>query len=217
MNSPFPPEIFFASVEAAQYPQAVAELLPEERNALSPQANERRILQFALGRKAAHLALSAAGIAPAALLRVDKTAVQSAPKWPVGVVGSIAHSNQSAVAAVAPNSALRAIGIDIETITSSTVEILPRIASPEEQAWVKGHGQRATLLFSAKEAIFKALNPLHGMGMGFRDVVLKEASGGQISLQLLRNFGEFRANSSFPVLFSEQTGMLVTGIVILNS
>ena len=43
------------------------------------------------------------------------------PVWPVGVVGSITHNAVIAAAIVAPTSAYRGIGMDIETVPSPAV------------------------------------------------------------------------------------------------
>lgn len=62
-----------------------AELFPEEE-AIVARAVDSRRKAFAAARRCARLAMAQLSIAPVAIPRLEK----SAPRWPVGVVGSIA-------------------------------------------------------------------------------------------------------------------------------
>lgn len=96
-----------------------------------------------------------------------------APVWPSGLNGSITHSHGQCAAVVAQDDIL--CGIDIERIASGTAfdAILHHCLSPQERDWVgKGHDDMpqnvlATLIFSAKETIFKALSSTVGGFFGF--------------------------------------------------
>lgn len=89
-----------------------------------------------------------------------------APRWPPGIVGSITHSGGFACAAVACASDVLGVGIDSETIGDPE-----RIAAIREAATVPaerrpdpswGEGLYYTLMFSAKESLFKCLYPATG-------------------------------------------------------
>jgi 4'-phosphopantetheinyl transferase EntD len=92
------------------------------------------------------------------------------PVWPAGVVGSIAHSCELAVAVVCSRDALLSIGVDAEPLLSEPAigEVMPLIAGRAELARLTDRlGDRsvaATLAFTAREAAFKCLSPI---GRGF--------------------------------------------------
>jgi 4'-phosphopantetheinyl transferase EntD len=114
-----------------------------------------------LGRAAARLALTELGFEdPPPILR----GAGREPLWPGGIVGSITHCGPWAIAAVANNQSIQAIGIDLEEIVAVPYnEISNVVCSEVERDWVFGGRDtrlRLAMLFSAKEAIYKALYPL---------------------------------------------------------
>lgn len=87
-----------------------------------------------------------------------------APIWPAGWRGSITHSAKRVAAVVGPAAQWQALGLDSEALLDppAAAEVLAmcgcsaeraRLAEPAARAWF---GLRATLLFCAKEAWFKA-------------------------------------------------------------
>ncbi|MEV4419908.1 hypothetical protein AB0L40_08030 [Patulibacter sp. NPDC049589] len=120
----------------------------------------------AAGRRCAARALAATGLpAPGPLPRRD----DGAPAWPAGAVGSISHTPGLVAAAAASATALGAIGLDVET------GILPVAAAglvcdvDERDRWAScvggGGALGATLAFSARESVFKALSAA-GIALG---------------------------------------------------
>jgi enterobactin synthetase component D len=91
------------------------------------------------------------------------------PKWPEGIIGSISHSKELAVAVVALNkSQTLKLGLDTELIINeSRFETIEKIVidkteielikSLTNEQWSKNI--LYTLVFSAKEALYKALYP----------------------------------------------------------
>ena len=82
--------------------------------------------------------------------------------WPTGIVGSITHSQGDAACAVASGRDVGSIGIDIE----------PHLPLP--------HGVLKCLdrlVFTAKEAVYKARFPVTGRTLSFEDVELSVAVG----------------------------------------
>ena len=136
----------------------------------------RRQAQFRAGRYCAMRALEAldAGIDQR---HVDR-APSGAPIWPVGVTGSITHTDDFASAAVASTTAVVSLGIDTERIMSEQQarEVGHLVASSMELEHCRAAGigspAAVTLVFSAKESIFKCLHPLVGRMFEFDDVRL---------------------------------------------
>ncbi|MGH1469552.1 MAG: 4'-phosphopantetheinyl transferase family protein [Cellvibrionaceae bacterium] len=98
------------------------------------------------------------------------------PQWPEGFVGSITHSKGFASAVVAQKEFIQSIGIDSEKLikekTANNIHshILTETENYEDNAWVSEDFQEyLTLVFSAKESIFKCLHPLVKQYFDFRD------------------------------------------------
>jgi 4'-phosphopantetheinyl transferase EntD len=89
--------------------------------------------------------------------------------WPKGIIGSLAHDDRVAVAAVADSRDVYALGIDIEPRESLPFSI-DIIAAPSECLKAVDVSYFGRLLFSAKEAVYKAVYPLDGAFLDFRDV-----------------------------------------------
>ncbi len=129
----------------------------------------RRLLEFTAGRTCAHEALALLGV-PSSGVPIGP---QREPRWPLGVVGSISHSKDLAVAAVAPLTLLHAIGIDVEPALPLDADLLGRICSPAELARLQSgpdSALRAKLVFSAKESVYKCLWPSTRQFLEFSDV-----------------------------------------------
>jgi 4'-phosphopantetheinyl transferase EntD len=176
--------ISLAATEAAVGDGA---LLPAER-ALIDGATAQRTAEFATGRHCARLALISLDprLTGTPLLR-DR---RGAPQWPRGVVGSVAHCPgwTGAVVARSRGSRLgpgvRAIGLDAEPIAPLPTGVLGIVASQEEREVLARLGGEQpgipwdTLLFSAKEATYKAWYPLTGIVLSHSAVdVALSASG----------------------------------------
>lgn len=95
-----------------------------------------------------------------------------APAWPDGIVGSLAHDDAVAVAAVARCSGFAALGIDVEPAEPLPDDIVELVATVAERSGLAGDPLRARLLFAAKEAVYKAMHPLDGVFLDFHDIVV---------------------------------------------
>jgi 4'-phosphopantetheinyl transferase EntD len=174
-----------------------AALFPAERRLLE-RAVERRRRQFATARACAREALGELGIAPTAILR----GVQGEPLWPAGVVGSITHCRGYSACAVAWEAELVSIGIDAEPNEPLPAGLLERVALASERRRVRTAGaedpaQRLgrrsggeevrldRLLFSVKEAVYKAWFPLTGRRLGLEDVEVAIGHSGELRARLL--------------------------------
>lgn len=170
--SPFPDSVGFSVIE--QHNNPLEGLFPEELTVLSPAAVEKRRIQFARGRIAAHAALRSIGLEPSPIGKGER----GEPIWPNNIIGSISHSSEYAIAAVCSDS-FQAIGVDIEDVnTELSHDISERICLTGELAWVNSadckdaHLRRVLSIFSAKETIYKALYPLCHKIFGFEDAHL---------------------------------------------
>lgn len=125
----------------------------ESRYRVCESFHPQRKKEFLGGRLAAHRVCQK--------LKKDIQCIDShenrAPIWPAGMVGSISHSSQYAMAIGALSENYWALGVDIEDRHRSTERLVKKILTPyEELNFLKN----STLIFSAKEAVYKALYPL---------------------------------------------------------
>jgi 4'-phosphopantetheinyl transferase EntD len=159
------------------------ELLPDEF-ALVERAVDKRVREFRAGRQCAHRALARLGQPLAPLLNDPSRA----PRWPVGVVGSISHCVGLAAAVVASTSSQQALGIDVEIDSPIDRKLWSSITRAAELSWLdrlapSRAGHVAKLLFSCKESFFKLQFPITRQMLGFEAVelqlgdVLLESSG----------------------------------------
>jgi 4'-phosphopantetheinyl transferase EntD len=150
-----------------------AGLFPAEE-ALVARAVEKRRREFASGRACAHRALARLGFEPGPVLAGER----GEPLWPEGALGSITHCRGYRGCAVARSADLAALGIDAEPHAPLPAGLIADVARPEElpalaelsRAEPAVHWDR--LLFSAKEAVYKAWYPLAERWLGFEDAVL---------------------------------------------
>jgi 4'-phosphopantetheinyl transferase EntD len=159
---------FLAQVKGLLPPGAVTAL---RRTRLAPQDSpllgfrERRVIEaavprrrqeFVAGRQAAHDCLEQLG-QHARALAPD---ANRAPEWPPGTTGSISHSNDLCLAVAALRTSVDSIGLDIETASSLSRELWPLVLTRPELLWLEELAEPerigwATLLFSAKESVYK--------------------------------------------------------------
>ncbi len=126
--------------------------------------NTKRRTEFAAGRVCASEALRGMGLIAEFPLPVRNRL----PVWPLGVVGSISHCNTIAVAMTAPKSRYCALGIDVESLLDpDTAQGIQQYVCRDEELdrlerYIPCRSRSLTILFSAKEALYKALFPLVG-------------------------------------------------------
>jgi 4'-phosphopantetheinyl transferase EntD len=140
-------------------------LLHEEMASLSFPAIERRRSSGA-ARCVARELMNSMGFAGLPILR----STSCAPIWPAGVVGSMAHDDRIAVAAVGLRRDLDAVGIDIEPAGPLPPDMLELIATPKERRSIADNPLWGKLLFSIKEAVYKAAYLLDHEFLDFYDI-----------------------------------------------
>jgi 4'-phosphopantetheinyl transferase EntD len=100
------------------------------------------------------------------------------PIWPAGFVGSLAHDETVAVAAVARSQDFRAVGIDIEPALPLPADMRDLVLSAREQQSLGEDPLAARVVFSVKEAVYKAVYPLDRVFLEFADIQV-DLKGGQ--------------------------------------
>jgi 4'-phosphopantetheinyl transferase EntD len=145
-------------------------LYPEEMTYVAD-AVEKRRREFTAGRNCARVALRMLGI-EAGPIRVGARRV---PIFPAGVTGTITHTNDYCAASVALQSEVRSIGIDAESNIPLSPGIHTLIMSSDELASLASLPRSYSvhwdiLVFSAKEAFYKAYFQLCQVELDFLDV-----------------------------------------------
>jgi 4'-phosphopantetheinyl transferase EntD len=146
------------------------ELFPSECLALG-RAVEKRRREFVTGRACAREALGRLGVPAVAV----PAGLDGEPRWPPGIVGSITHCAGYRACAVARSDAIVGLGIDAEPNRPLPDGLLEEVAHGRERdrlADGDGEADAGRLLFSAKEAVYKAWFPLARRRLGFEDVEL---------------------------------------------
>lgn len=128
----------------------------------------RRAGFFTAGRRRARMAIRSLGGDDFPILCHD----DGAPVWPGPWKGSLSHSGEWSVAVVSCEPALAGIGIDLQEIEYPfPVEIEELIFDPTERAMIAPLDARCRfLLFSAKEATFKAFRHAVGQPLSWDDI-----------------------------------------------
>jgi 4'-phosphopantetheinyl transferase EntD len=144
-----------------------AALLPPERSAFAASVVK---VQRASGaaRLLARDLLARLGHSGVALPK----STSGAPRWPDGIVGSLAHDDHVAIAAIAKRQDMAALGIDIEPAEPLPADLLDLVTTPRERAALQHDPFRGRLHFVIKEAVYKAVHPLDGIFLEHHDVEL---------------------------------------------
>ncbi len=156
-----------------------APLLHPDERVFARDLREARRTAWVGGRLALRGALEAAGLAaPGAILATDR----GAPRLPPDALGSISHKTALAIAMAAPARAPAVtIGIDLEELRPLRADVAERVLTAAEQAALPAPGPErdACVLraFSAKEAIYKALDPWVRRFVGFHEAEVTFAGG----------------------------------------
>lgn len=139
----------------------------------------KRQAEFLAGRLCAALALQALELPP----QVPR--LGRAPVWPSGAVGSITHTDTLAVAVASPVHS--ALGLDCETImdAAQAADISDMILNTNEAAFrppFLNFASFVTLVFSAKEALYKGISGRVGRVLEFHEVQLLGLASGSLML-----------------------------------
>lgn len=183
-------------------------------------AVEKRRREFTTARRCAHEALQRLGIAPAPI----GSGADHAPRWPSGLVGSITHCDGYRAAALARCSETLSIGIDAEVNRPLPAGIRDVVLGRGEYSQLGSlplsnhlpHWDR--LIFSCKEAAYKAWYPLTGRWLDFTDLeVVVDSGNHEFSARVRLNgprTGPPPLHSSFHGRYTTNAQLIVTAVTV---
>lgn len=189
----------------------------EEHLVAGAVAARRRELVTA--RRCAREALSLLGHPPVAI----GAGAQREPLWPAGTTGSITHCPGYRAAAVARTTDVAAVGIDAEPAERLPPGVAELVVVGPEPAHLAD--LRATadvpwdrVLFSAKEAVYKAWSPLTGRWLGFEDAhVTIDPTSGTIDVRTLVDAARLDGGPPLTTLtgrFLVTAGLVLTAVTV---
>lgn len=143
---------------------------------------------------------------------------QRSPYWPKGVLGSITHTEDTAMSIVAKEQTYSFVGIDYERIMNHqlAMDIYTSIISKQEFKYICSIevplNILVTLVFSAKETIFKALYKYVQDYFGFEEAFIQNINTERqlINIMIRREFAE---KHQIPASYSLKYCVLKTHIL----
>jgi enterobactin synthetase component D len=179
----------------------------------------KRQAEFLSGRYIACLALMQLGFSKPPKVSIGD---DRAPIWPDGIYGSITHNAKRAICILGENNCY--LGIDIEDKLSDNAaqEIGSYVQTNDELALFYGSAisksLAITIIFSAKESLFKAIYPQVNVYFDFKCAQLVDVD---LNLKILtfklspQFCTQHQINDSYRVFFDE-TKSLVKTMVLMN-
>lgn len=195
-------------------------ILPSTLN----RAVQKRKAEFIAGRYCAQTALAQLDNKLDAVIEIG---ANREPLWPEGVIGSITHTESYASALVAHRNKVRAIGIDSEawirpgSLDNDSRHILTRTEGYADfERLFETPLHYLTLIFSAKESLFKCLFPIVNTFFDFHAATIiptpcSSTTQGHFRFELLKDLNaEFRAGYSGQGSYVIDTDIVHTAIVL---
>jgi 4'-phosphopantetheinyl transferase EntD len=159
----------------------------EEEDQLVANAVDARRAQFHAGRACARSSLRQLGLPDGAILvNPDRS-----PRWPSGAIGSITHTQGFCGAMASATTTWRGLGVDAERSGAVTPDLWRDLFTTMELAWLDAvpaleRNAFATVMFSAKEAYYKAQYPLTLSRLDFLDVEVTTLGTGRFEIRRLK-------------------------------
>jgi phosphopantetheine--protein transferase-like protein len=192
----------------------LAEVFAEEREAVARAVSKRQNEYWAT-RHLARSALVELGFEPSPILNHP----DRSPRWPEGIVGSISHTDGwCGVALTTAAAALQGVGIDAERIRTMSDGVIERVLTDNERRHLLqalDPAARATLHFSAKEALYKAIFPRVRRFVGFHEVEILVQEKGAFEMQVVsKELGGQLRGTSLMGRYQMQGGLCSTAVVL---
>jgi 4'-phosphopantetheinyl transferase EntD len=146
-------------------------LLPEGEREHAERLSGSRRREWIAGRTAMHV------LVDCDVLANDR----GAPVLPAGMSGSISHKLTRAAALLATADAGH-VGIDLERKAPTRLDIASRILTANE---VRVAGAELLRVFSIKEAIYKAIDPIVRRYVGFQEVEIVVGEAGRVDVRVV--------------------------------
>jgi enterobactin synthetase component D len=177
----------------------------------------KRRLQYAAGRHCAVTALRGLGLD---VSRLDRGA-DGLPVWPAGVAGSISHCDDLACAVVVNTSDARAAGLDVERVVSRrrAARVGPLVVDRDELLSARAAGideaLAVTLLFSAKETLFKCLFPIVRRWFGYSAARIQPNEDGSFDARLTSALSDgLQAGTNLTGRWTVSSGRVYTALFL---
>ncbi|SLN24174.1 4'-phosphopantetheinyl transferase Npt [Roseivivax jejudonensis] len=193
-------------LSVAAFDEAAFDTFGVARPARLARAVAGRRLDYLSGRIAARGALAQLGLQWRDI-GADTTGM---PLWPEALAGSISHADGTAVAALSTHHAR--VGVDLEPVAEgAALEALREetLDAAERERLVTAHD--ATLGFSAKESLYKALFPDVREVFGYDAAAVGTPGAAEVDLVLRRDLGAgYAAGRRFAVHWRSAEGRVLT-------
>lgn len=212
--------LYITSFNLAEYQP---ELFQQWQITLPPEIKRsvvKRQAEYLASRYLVYRAAESQGIKPFEL----KSDPDRVPLWPAALQGSLSHCDGYAV--IALTSAKNLIpGVDIERYMADKLahELQHQIMTPAESDLISQFplpfSRLVTLIFSAKESLYKALFPTHRQFMDFHsaEVCQLDLNAGVLQLRLTQDTGPvLKQDQRFEVMFCLQPETILTLLAIRN-
>ena len=190
-------------------------LLPGEASGLV-RPTEKRLAEFAAGRRAAHQAMERLDLTT----RTVAHGPDRAPVWPRGVVGSITHSDTHCLAVVAAATSYIALGLDLEDDRDLPGDLIEVVCTPAERGWLsvqpdEMRGRLARLIFSAKECAYKAQFSVTRELIGFEAFeITPDLETGQFEATFTQDVLPYSRGVCLHGQFAFGGGVILTGMAL---
>lgn len=199
------------SIGAEGVDARLAARLHADEAALAATWSEARRRSWTAGRAALRVALDREGLdAPPVL-----TNERGAPVLPPGISASVSHKEIVAVALAMRGDTAR-VGVDVELDEPGRIDVARKVLTTGEQAEVArlegdARGREVRLRFSAKEAVYKALDPFVRRYVGFHEVTVRPRADGTAEVHLqLAHEGPPEGPFDVEVRWLRRDGLVVT-------
>lgn len=175
----------------------------------------KRQAEFLAGRYSAYKALKQLGI-HGRHIGIGK---HRNPLWPKGVIASISHTHNIAVCAATTTEHHHVLGIDIERFLNEDTahSIKAQVINDQETRLLNTSGypfhHALTIVFSAKESLFKALYPYVKAYFGFEaaEIISMKKGCAEIILKLTKNLSpRLQSGSTYRCHLSEDNHSVTT-------
>lgn len=143
-----------------------------------------------------------------------------APVWPKNYTGSVSHTLNVAAACVARTRTYRSIGLDLEVVMDEKQarELSSQIIFGGDLEYIDAMplGQFVTLVFSAKEAIFKAIYKEVGYIFGFEDVELVALDKAIAMFEIKKNLSSIWQKGSTIKVNYKKIDLMIYSLALLE-
>jgi 4'-phosphopantetheinyl transferase EntD len=201
----------------AEVDAALLASLPVHERALAERVPPGRRPSWVAGRVALRKAAGEVGHPLEAILATTR----GAPALPDAVAGSISHKRDIALGLAVPRAVPGLqVGVDLERDAPPRIDISHRVLTDAEAARMAAldeplRGHTVMLHLSAKESVYKAVDPVVGRYVGFKEAELSFEGDGtiRVALSLTQGEGPFRVSGWWTV----GDGLIVTAVRLESS